>query len=389
MPLRLAPPLSPLRRSRIMLLRTLTLAASALVASGCADHARPGTQHNVDTADAARVPDALPLPDRPTSRCGGTRVNLTQQRAEVVLVIDRSGSMAEADVEGNRKWPTLVAVLHDLLPRVEDSVALGLVLFPSAQPLMGGGGQVCGTPASLETAPAFRNSGALLGVLDTASPGGGTPTHDALALAAQHFEHSPDPLGRRYVVLATDGAPNCNLALDPATCVCAGPPGTCTPSSSRTGPITNCLDDARTIEAIRALTARGVETFVVGLLGVESFASVLDAMAVAGGRPRASAPRYYSADNRAELTGALRGITTSLLDCRFRLDAPPPDPNLVDVRLGAMSIPRDVAHRNGWDWSDDSHTELSFHGPTCEQVRGASGGEVLAAAFGCPATVPP
>jgi von Willebrand factor type A domain len=369
--------------------KPLALAAALVAALGCGSNARPPTQGSfAPTPDVFAPRDSIPIPDRPTSSCGGTRVSLTQQRAEVVLVIDRSGSMAELDADGNRKWPTLVAVLRDLLPSIEDNVALGLVMFPNTPPPMSSGAAVCGVPAQLQSAPTFRNARTVLDALDAAFPGGGTPTHDAISVAAGYFDNAPDPLGRRYVVLATDGAPNCNLALDPTTCTCAGPAGTCTPSP-RSGPITNCLDDTRTVDTIRALATRGIPTFVVGLVGVESFAAVLDAMAVAGGRPRATTPRYYSASDRAALATALRGITTSLLDCRFRLDAPPPDPTLVDVRLGATSLPRDVAHRDGWDWSDDTHLEVAFHGATCDQVRGATGGEVLAAVFGCPAAVPP
>lgn len=366
--------------------RALALALATL--AGCAEPARPGVQRSGDALDVPATrgePDALPLPDRPPPVCGGTRVSLTQQRAEVVLVVDRSGSMTEVDADGSRKWTTLVAVLHDLLPRVEDNVAMGLVMFPVQQRM--GTDSACTEPPILETPPTFRNASAVLGALDRATPAGGTPTHAAMRVAAEYFTRSPDPLGRRYVVLATDGAPNCNPDLDPTMCVCAAPPEACLPSHP--GYRTNCLDDVRTLEAIRALNARGVGTFVVGLLGVESMASVLDAMAVAGGHPRDGATRYYSATDRAELTSALRGITTSLIDCRFRLDAPPPDPNLVDVRLGTASLARDVAHRDGWDWSDDAHAELTFHGPTCDRVRGTSGGEVLAAVFGCPATVPP
>ena len=369
--------------------KPLALVAALVAALGCGSNARPPAQGSfAPTPDVFAPRDSIPLPDRPTSSCGGTRVSLTQQRAEVVLVIDRSGSMAELDADGNRKWPTLVAVLHDLLPSIEDNVALGLVMFPNPPPPMSNGAAVCGVPAPLHSAPTFRNARPVLDALDAAFPGGGTPTRDAISVAASYFDNAPDPLGRRYVVLATDGAPNCNLTLlNPAGCICAGPAGSCDPS--RPGPFTSCLDDTRTLDAIRALATRGIPTFVVGLVGVESFASVLDAMAVAGGRPRAATPRYYSASDRAALATALRGITTSLLDCRFRLDAPPPDPTLVDVRLGATSLPRDVAHRDGWDWSDDTHLEVAFHGATCDQVRGATGGEVLAAVFGCPAAVPP
>jgi hypothetical protein len=62
----------------------------------------------------------------------------------------------------------------------------------------------------------------------------------------------------------------------------------------------------------------------------------------------------------------------------------PPDPNLVDLRLGGTSLRYDPTHMDGWDWSDSTHTEIVFYGMTCANVRGASGGTSLVAAFGCP-----
>lgn len=356
--------------------------ASALAA--CADAARPPTNGSsaVD-ASTATSRDALPI--RPPPTCGGTRTALVQQRAEVMLVVDRSGSMNEVDADGSRKWPTLVAVLRDLLPRVEGNVALGLLMFPVS--MEEGGGKACTATLAVSSAPSFGNANAVLAALDPVTPAGGTPTWAALTAASAYFERSPDPLGRRYVVLATDGAPNCNPDLDPTTCVCAAPAFACLPShpSYRT----NCLDDARTLAAIRSLAGRGIGTYVVGLLGVESMAGVLDAMAVAGGLPREGARRFYSGASRAELASALRGITSAVVDCRFRLDAAPPDPDLVDVRLGDERLVRDGSRRDGWAWSDDAHREVAFYGATCERVRGESGGVVLAAVFGCPAATPP
>jgi hypothetical protein len=372
---------------RTTAVRAVGFVALLLGAFGCAEPLRPPTN------GAPPPPDDVPsfgprdaLPVRPASDCGGTRVALVQQRAEVMLVVDRSGSMNEPDADGSRKWPTLVAVLRDVLPRVEANVAVGLLMFPVGQD-EGGAKVACTRAPTVAVSPAFNNAAAVLAALDPVTPGGGTPTFAAVNAAGGYFTAAPDPLGRRYVLLATDGAPNCNRDLDPSTCVCAAPDFACQPTWPHYRE--SCLDDVRTLAALRALSARGIGTFVVGLLGVESMAGVLDAMAVAGGHPLEGPRRFHSAASGTALASALRGITSALVDCRFRLDAAPPDPDLVDVRLGDSRLVRDPARRDGWGWSDDSHREIAFFGPTCERVRGESGGVVLAAAFGCPAATPP
>ena len=51
-------------------------------------------------------------------------------------------------------------------------------------------------------------------------------------------------------------------------------------------------------------------------------------------------------------------VTTAVVGCRFRLDAPPPDPTLVDVRLDGTSLVYDVREMDGWDWATDEHREI-------------------------------
>jgi len=305
----------------------------------------------------------------------------------VMLVVDRSGSMNEVDADGSRKWPTLVAVLRDLLPRVEGNVALGLLLFPVA---IGEGGAeaACTSAPAVETPTAFGNARAVLAGLDPVMPAGGTPTHAAIAAASAYFDRAPDPLGRRYVLLATDGAPNCNPTLDPATCRCAGAATMCDPMTNSFAPI-NCLDDTRTVSSINLFRQQDVFTYVVGLNGIEAFSSVLDQMAEAGGRARAATPRFYPASTANDLARELTSITSGIVDCRFRLDAVPPDPTLVDLRLDGMSLIHDTGRRNGWDYSEGTFQEIRFYGQTCDQVSAATGGSSLIAAFGCPAPVPP
>jgi hypothetical protein len=234
-------------------------------------------------------------------------------------------------------------------------------------------------PSALDVVPSFNNSAAVISILDMSSPAGGTPTNAALQVAAQYFAMEPDPISRRFVVLATDGGPNCAAGAGTApSCRCSAP-GYCP-----LGADLNCLDDAATLNTLRTMHTNGIDTFVIGLPGTESLSDVLDAMADAGGRPRAATPRYYNASSTTEIEAAFGTITSALVDCRFQLEMAPPDPNLVDLRLGGMSLRYDPTHMDGWDWSDSTHTEIVFYGGTCSSVRAASGGTSLVAAFGCP-----
>ena len=82
-------------------------------------------------------------------------------------------------------------------------------------------------------------------------------------------------------------------------------------------------------------------------------------------------------------------VTQALADCTLRLEMAPVDPELVDIRLDGRSLYRDPRRMNGWDWGDERHLEIVFHGAVCDDVQRASGGSRLVATFGCPAPAPP
>ena len=132
-----------------------------------------------------------------------------------------------------------------------------------------------------------------------------------------------------------------------------------------------------------------LRTFVIGLNGTQDFADVLNRMADGGGRARVGDVRYYPAASATEIEAEFGRVTRALADCTLRLDRPPPDPELVDIRLDGRSLYRDPRRINGWDWGDDRRLEIVFHGPVCDEVQRASGGSRLVATFGCPAPPPP
>ena len=376
----------PSRAARLALAATLTVA--------CSGGSRPPPLGGIsfdggaDESLVSVVRDAVPLREMPS--CGGTAVSLTRRRASAILVIDRSGSMAENTLDGVRKWTALLAALGGALPRIEQNVSLGLVTFP--QPVAPGvprsAAAVCALRPGLDLEPRLGAAGAIMARLRAGLPEGPTPTAGAEEVAGRWFVNEPDREGGRYIILATDGAPNCNTALDPLSCRCTAGPASCDPAMNSFAAI-NCLDDARATEAIRLFRHQEIFTYVVGLNGAEAYAPVLEAMADEGGRARAVSPRFYPANTANELVRELTAITSGIADCRFALDAPPPDPTLVDLRLDGASLIHDPAHRDGWDWSDTARREIRFHGPTCERVSAATGGSRLVAAFGCPAPAPP
>jgi hypothetical protein len=329
--------------------------------------------------------DALPtrLPD---ANCGGLSVPLTRRDANVIFVIDRSGSMADVTTDGVPKWTALGTALDTVLRRFGDEISIGMAFFPIELPPRESGvyspEEICQVPGTLALEPRPFQVLQLLDRFNATVPAA------SLRAVRQWYAAHPDLTGDRYVILATDGGPNCNQNGDPTTCRCTGGAGVCALATNMYARV-NCLDERPAIDEVQALAREGVRTYVLGLNGTQDFADVLNRMADAGERPRAGEARYYPANSASELLNELGRITVALADCTLRLAMPPPDPNLVDVRLDGRSLYRDPRRRNGWDWGDDAHREIVFHGPVCDEVRKGTGGSRLVAAFGCSAPAPP
>jgi hypothetical protein len=114
----------------------------------------------------------------------------------------------------------------------------------------------------------------------------------------------------RHIVLATDGGPNCNQDLAPATCNCIEDSDECRSLPPQFGRY-YCLDDDRTVEQVAALAAEGISTYVIGIDDPRTprLTDVLNRMAIAGGRanPRGG-EQYYSVRLRDDLLNAFRTI---------------------------------------------------------------------------------
>lgn len=224
------------------------------------------------------------------------------------FVQDKSGSMDKAPdgtastAANPSKWSIAQQVVPSLATQFASRFRFGVEMFPgatttfncSAGTLMS---SVSSNPAGVQTAYA------------SAIAGGGTPT--AVSLQAARSTLMSLGLGApTYVLLITDGLPNCNPALDPNACT-ATTPG-CANNSCSLG-AKDCLDDTAAIQAARALLQAGIKVYVVGFdaaLTLGNNKAVLDAMASAGGTGSA-----YVATNRAQLAATLNTIAQSTATC--------------------------------------------------------------------------
>jgi hypothetical protein len=299
-----------------------------------------------------------------------------------------------------KKWEALKAALEPALMAVQDEVHFGLVLYPFGEqaeiPLDCFEG-CCEVPTGsaaiqVDIDPTISGASKVMEALDATAPGGGTPTATALAAALTYFTTGAgkDLKGDRFVLLATDGGPNCgtnDTKCSPDHCtpnldgLCPAAQGNCC-----AGEGSYCLDDAAVVEKIRALAEAGVPTFVIGIPGTERYADYLNAFATAGGVPNPSGSPYYYA---VSAEGGVEGLTQTFVDvtthlvrtCEVELGDHAPEKKLVNVAVDCEIVP--FADGSGWDISRDAPTTLVLAGDSCERVE-REGARRIDVVYGCP-----
>ncbi|MCL2626046.1 MAG: adventurous gliding motility lipoprotein CglB [Cystobacterineae bacterium] len=215
---------------------------------------------------------------------------------------------------------------------------------------------------------------------------GGTPTGQSLLYLRDNipeFESAAEDTSRRnFIVLLTDGLPNCNLATRDCSaanqCICTtNSSGLCEAKSSCKN-LLNCLNQNETVEAIDSLRQNGVITFVIGF-GVDTShdskaKDVLNQMAVAGGHPNtcAGCPNYYPAQNKTELLAVLEKLSKAIdpNPCSFPLKGAnvPADPNLLSVYVDNERV---APGPNTYVYNPDN-TTIEAQGPLCDRLKASS-----------------
>ncbi|MBN1612735.1 MAG: VWA domain-containing protein [Polyangiaceae bacterium] len=335
----------------------------------------------------------------------------------MLLVIDKSGSMMSEDTYDQPKWQALTSALTDALTAdtmiKNPNMSVGLLLFPGEQVTEDSAPEdSCDLPketVNVEIGPASDTVDSIIETLEDIRPGGSTPTADALNAALTYFEGGEGSLlkGDKYVLLATDGGPNCNDALDCDNDECTiALDGLCTSSDCCANDPLWCVDWKETKNKIAALKKAGVKTIVVGIPGSEAYTGWLNDFADAGGAVAPTATdddgaHYYevSASGGIDaLTKTFEDITVSLVrSCRIQLDYTPASTSewLVNVALDCKVVPQggeelDGAAGAGGDvnWEIDRSTDpptIELLGDYCEKVQ--RGVERIDIIIGCPPLV--
>lgn len=347
---------------------------------------------------------------------------------DVHIVLDKSESMDGSwqNDPTQTRWTSVKAVLSDVLTGLEDKIRFGLALYPWAEPgscnclpgymedpanaqkccnvdgcnAMCSTGDVCNTVEANVEVAAF-NAKPIIVAMEAAKPDGSTPTRHAVLDATAYLEKlaSPNP---KYILLASDGSPNCRAGHGGMAEVC---PFDATPDdkSPLFGPccrggvcdvVRVYNEEVDTVLAIKAAHDKGIKTYVVGMAlpaGLTNYDAILSYSvnqgAVVGGTARKDGPPYYyPVEDGDELKKALLEIAGQLIGCEYVLEAQPPDPTNMLLIINGMEVPRDATGSNGWELSGPDaggQYTIELFGPACDAIKNAPAATITAY-LGCP-----
>jgi hypothetical protein len=305
--------------------------------------------------------------------CGLQTKQASRGVTDVLLVLDRSGSMSESIAEDcccssacssatragmcsntsscTERWPALTSAVTATIGQTVD-IEWGLKFFST--PPQAGSDQrdTCAVNNGVEVGVAAGSAGSIQTAIAGVTPGANTPTARAITVATTYLQGVQDQ-NNRVILLATDGEPNCK-------------------GGSGSG-----SDVPGTVTAIGAAKAAGFNVYVIG---IGPSVGNLDNFAQAGGTNH-----YYPATSPADLAKALAEISTQVTSCTFVMSEAPPVPEDVAVYIDGKLVPKDPA--NGWSFGANSQT-IVFNGAACDSLKSGAASAVQVV-FGCPGVPPP
>lgn len=308
-----------------------------LLALGCSSEAAPFFPAPVDAG----------LDSGPLDPCRGVADIAHDVTPQVMFVLDRSGSMLEQS-----RWSSATSAIEAVTAELDARIRFGLTFFPGMSRT-----NPC-APGRIEIEPAVNAGNRIAFYLGQAFPEGGTPTAATLRALRGSFV-SPDD--RSFVILITDGGPNCSSDLDPATC-----------TSSDGRPVMDsltCLDRDATVVAARQLRELGAPVYVLSMSS--DFPTIFDAIAEAGGTEQA-----YPIGDPDQLLAVLRDIAARLASCELRLNEVFTDPEMIMVTIDGVSVPF-VGDEGGDGWRFGG-PGIELIGTACETLRDGRGHQVRA-----------
>jgi len=337
----------------------------------------PGINLDTSPTSTGNAGNAGSTGSPPTSsaNCGQQTMNTSKQAVDVLLVLDRSGSMGDDIAQDCKclsssnssnaacpnlttckdRWSTVSSAVTATVASTPD-ILWGLKLFSTPEGgntgRIRGGGSACGVSNQVEVPVSANSAHAIQQVIAATSPANNTPTAAAITAATAYLKTVNDP-NNKVILLATDGQPNCA-------------PGGASNS-----------DVDGTIAAITAAKTAGFQVYVIG---IGPSVGNLDKFAAAGGTGK-----YFPATSTKDLVDALASISVTVGSCSFMLATAPPDTNNVAVYLDKSLLKRDP--NNGWGFGATFQT-IVLNGDPCNKIKSGKASTVQVL-FGCPNTVPP
>lgn len=370
----------------------VSVAAVSVVACGAGEGERPppldGTFGERPTLPECEPP---PTPDT-TEVCSAETVELLGRKPTLYFILDTSGSMLDYIPEGgDTKLDAAKSALTTVVKEIGHHVKYGLATFPGDDTEVEIRGCASGTEifevqegdelACVNLPPSGPVYASFARKLSRITANGGTPLSPTLNSLKPSLLAREDETA---VILITDGAPNCNADYfcEASDCVfnrygvtrvvsgeelpCEGTTNCC--SEDDTGSPDahlQCIDQPASVSEVEALSAAGIPTYVIGVLGNEDFDDVMNHLAEAGGRARQGARKYYDVESLAELTDAVRAIGLDLTrSCEIELVQPPIYEDQFNVYFDSELVPSN--QENGFTLVDGV---VTLHGEACDTVE--------------------
>lgn len=330
--------------------------------------------------------------------CGGKREDCADPQViqhanllpNVVLVLDRSGSMDDPYLPGTDRWQVQAELVDAILEQAAGTMNVGAIFFPAPNAEDKYDGRGCRASASLDVPLCGDEGGACVGdsaaireLLSAGGAIGNSPTVAALEVARAELD-ALHPELTRAIVLVTDDAPNCTDLPNPL------------PSD----PDYVDLLDERIFASVTAASSGGVPVFVVGVGVSEALnpetsldgkidnivpSAVLSELAIAGGQPRAGERAYYVPEEASELLAALAALPAASLDCRIPLGDPPAYANFLGVEVDGVAVDFLQAPRcddsDGFRYTSTAYDAIELCGAACEAYRSSG---AVTVHFDCP-----
>jgi hypothetical protein len=323
--------------------------------------------------------------------CGQTNVSIKPTPPDILIVQDKSLSMNE-DPSGNMncrtanctKWQQVSTAIEAVVTATDTNVNWGMIFFASDS--------MCGVNSMPIVPIGPMNGQKIVAAFNGNQPASQTPTASAMNAATAYMKTVNDS-NQKFLLLATDGLPNCGTSGGTGGTTGAagrggggaGGRGNGGAAGTRGGAAGtfgggvigggSTADDSPAAEAaVTAAKTAGFPTFVVGIAtSADAMATnTLNTMAVNGGFPQTgAATQYYSINDTATLEAALNQILGKTLSCTIPLGNAPA--NLANVAVSAMDstgkrieIPKDDT--NGWSF-DATMTNIILNGMACQDLQ--------------------